>query len=153
MGVFMVTKVGLQSDLAEALKDLLELEYDAFDAYEVSIKRLDNQGYIEKMQEFLDDHKRHIKQITAFLRDQDIEFSPGPSATKQWITKGKVILADMVGDNTILAAMHSNEEDTNTAYERMSLREDLDPDIQYIIASGLEDERKHMAWLKGISIL
>ncbi len=35
----MVTKVGIQSEFADAAKDLLELEYDALEAYETAIKR------------------------------------------------------------------------------------------------------------------
>ena len=38
-------------------------------------------------------------------------------SAKSYLTQGKVILANLIGDLTILRAMRSNEIDTNTAYE------------------------------------
>ena len=71
------------------------------------------------------------------------------SIGKQLLTKGKVILANMVGDDTILRAMKSNEIDTNTAYERMNGRKDIWPDAQDIIKRGLQDEKMHKEWLEA----
>ena len=67
--------------------------------------------------------------------------------------KGKVEVASLFGDQNILNAMLSNEEDTNTAYERMNSRvnESSDTQIAKIIADGLADERKHMDWLQATS--
>jgi hypothetical protein len=48
-----------------------------------------------------------------------------------------------MGDTAILAAMVSNEEDTNTAYERINSRTDKWSDAEEIIKRGLEDERRH----------
>ncbi len=39
--------------------------------------------------------------------------------------KGKVVLANLMGDEAILSAMLSNEEDTNTAYKKMNERTDI----------------------------
>jgi hypothetical protein len=47
--------------------------------------------------------------------------------------------------------MLSNEEDTNTAYERVDARvgESADSGIAKIISAGLADERKHKSWLQA----
>ena len=37
---------------------------------------------------------------------------------KALLTKGKVVIAGLMGDEAILQAMRTNEADTNTAYER-----------------------------------
>jgi hypothetical protein len=37
---------------------------------------------------------------------------------KALLTKGKVVIAGLMGDAAILQAMRTNEADTNTAYER-----------------------------------
>jgi rubrerythrin len=145
----MVTKVGMQSNFADALKDLLELDYDAVEAYDAAIKRLENDNYKQKMTEFSADHKRHIEEISVLLESHDVDFESGPSA-KQWLTKGKVVLADMMGDSTILKAMLSNEEDTNTAYERINNHKEVWDDAQEILKRGLADERKHKEWLSRI---
>ena len=46
------------------------------------------------------------------------------------LTKGKVVLGGLIGDNAVLQAMKTNEDDTNTAYER-----------------ALGDERRHRDWM------
>jgi len=144
----MVTLVGTQGNFEDALKELIELDYDAVEAYEAAINRVDNQEYKAKLREFMEDHRRHIAEISELLKKHNIDAPQGPSLTKQWLTKGKVVLANLVGDDTILTAMKSNEIDTNTAYERMADREDLWDEARPLILRGLEDERRHKAWLE-----
>jgi rubrerythrin len=145
----MVTKVGMQTEFADALKDLMELDYDAVEAYDAAIDRLDNAAYIAKLAEFKKDHQRHISEIDDILSDHQIEAPAGPSG-KQWLTKGKVILANLIGDEAILKAMISNETDTNTAYQRMNERTDIWVDAREMLKNGLADEQKHKAWLETL---
>lgn len=144
----MVTKVGLQDDLFAAVVDLIELDYDAVEAYEAAIDRVDNETYRSKLESFKGDHERHIQELTAFLAKHNRQAPKGPSA-KQWLTKGKVVLANLVGDETILRAMRSNEIDTNSAYEHMCARDDILDDLQDILRRGFEDEKRHKAWLEN----
>jgi len=147
----MVTLVGTQSDFSNAIKELIELDFDAIEAYEAAINRLDNQDYKDKLNDFKKDHHRHTQELTQLLKKHTISNIPnGPSAVKQWLTKGKVVLANIVGDATILAAMKSNEIDTNTAYERINAREDVWEDAISILKRGLEDERRHKTWLESL---
>jgi rubrerythrin len=149
----MVTMVGMQHDFISALKDLLELEYDTVEAYEAALNRLERADYKKTMSDFLKDHQRHIKEISGLLEHHGHQAPKGPSTGKQWLTKGKVILANLVGDKTILVAMASNEVDTNTAYERMMKFEEKLEDSEDILKRALEDERRHKAWLESITPL
>jgi bacterioferritin (cytochrome b1) len=142
----MVTLTGTQSDLTKAVKDLIELEYDAHEAYLSAIKRLESEHYRDRLTKFMRDHEDHIKQLSSFLRKCEETPPEGPS-TKQWLTKGKTVLASLVGDNAILMAMLSNEEDTNTAYDRMTKREDLEDDLKEILNKAYSDEKEHKSWL------
>lgn len=144
----MVTFVGNQENFTEALKELLELEYGAVDAYEAAIERLENADYQEKLEEFKKDHERHIEELSSLLRKNHHEIPEKGVIGKQLLTTGKVVMANLIGDNTILQAMKSNEIDTNTAYERMNERKDKWPESEDIITRGLQDERKHKAWLE-----
>ncbi|RZI45260.1 DUF2383 domain-containing protein [Candidatus Finniella inopinata] len=146
----MATFVGTQSDFVKALKELIELDYDAVEAYQAAINRLDNTTYIEKLESFKADHQRHITELSILLKKHSEDAPTGPSLAKQWLTKGKVVLANLVGDNTILSAMRSNEEDTNKAYERMQNYPDMWQDGIEILKRGLEDERRHKAWFDTI---
>lgn len=145
----MVTKVGLQGDFASALKDLIELDFDAIEAYEAAINRLEKAEYKAKLTAFKGDHENHVRDVTQLLQQRQIEAPTGPCG-KQWLTKGKVILANMMGDEAILGAMLSNEQDTNTAYERMNSHDDKWPESATILMRGLADEKKHKAWLEAV---
>ena len=43
---------------------------------------------------------------------------PKEGDMKALLTKGKVVIAGLMGDEAILQTMRTNEADTNTAYER-----------------------------------
>lgn len=144
----MATLVGTQSDFTKVIKELIELDYDAVEAYETAISRLKNTGYKEYMQKFKNDHERHVAELNEILLAHGEEQVTGPSA-KQWLTKGKVVLSDMVGDDiTILKAMLTNEEDTNKAYERVNSHEKKWDNAIEAVAKGLEDERRHKEWIE-----
>ena len=96
------------------------------------------------------DHLQHIKELSELL-ERYKEIPPdGASLTKEWITKGKVALANLMGDDTILMALQSNEIDTNAAYERLKIHKYIWPDAQFIINNGLADERKHKKWIETV---
>jgi len=145
----MSTLVGKQSDFAEALKELLELDYDAIGAYEAAIQRLENIIFKEKLIEFKMDHEHHTQKLTAILVAHNVSNIPqGPDAPKSWLAKGKVVLAGLKDDETILEAMLTNEQDTNTAYERLVNHPAKWPETDTMLRQGLADERRHKAWIE-----
>ena len=138
----MTTLVGTQKDFTSVIRELIELDYDAVEAYKVAIDKLVNSEFKAKMQEFKKDHERHIEDLAAVLRKHFEEVPTGPDG-KQWLTKGKVFLASAVSDKAILMAMKDNEEDTNTAYIRTYERDDMWNDAKEVIRKGKEDEKRH----------
>ena len=145
----MTTMVGKQNDFTKALQELLELDYDAIEAYEAAITKLENNEFKSKLSDFKMDHQTHVTAISSLLRSHDIQVPTGPSA-KQWLTKGKVFLGGLVGDKAILAAMLTNEEDTNTAYNRMVTHPGIWSEAVSILENGLQDEKRHKDWLESI---
>ncbi|WP_131784099.1 ferritin-like domain-containing protein [Legionella gresilensis] len=143
----MVTMVGTQEKFEDALYELCELDYDAVEAYEAAINRLDKKDYVSKMEEFKNDHQRHIEEISNLLRKHQAKVPDGPSP-KNILTQGKVVLANLMGDEAILKAMLSNEQDTNTAYERLNEHKEKWGDANTILSRGLEDERRHKQWIQ-----
>jgi uncharacterized protein (TIGR02284 family) len=67
---------------------------------------------------------------------------------KSILTQGKVVMADLFGDEAILKAMKTNEDDTNTAYSRALERDDVPPEIYRTLQQNLEDERRHRSWIE-----
>lgn len=143
----MTTLVGTQQSFDKALYDLCELDFDAAEAYEAAIKRLDNLAYVNKLRQFKEDHLKHIYNLRNILQTK-LGKAPNTPSVKQWLTKGKVIIAELAGDRMILSAMLSNEEDTNTAYKKMYDREDKWPEVEEILRKGLSDEIYHKSWLE-----
>lgn len=145
----MTTLVGTQKTFSDALQSLLELDYDAIEAYKVAIERLEDKDFKAKLTEFKGDHERHVREISDLLRKHGSDVPDGPSL-KQWLTKGKVVLADLMGDRAILSAMEGNEEDTNTAYDRMHKHPEKWPDATDILDRGFRDEKRHIEWLQNL---
>lgn len=143
----MATLVGTQAEFHDALYELCELDYDAIEAYEAAINRLDNEAYKTQLTAFRADHQRHVQEIKALLIQHQQEYPDGPSS-KQILAQGKVVLANMFGDEAILRAMISNEEDTNEAYKTMNEHPGIWPDATDILRRGLEDEIRHKTWLE-----
>jgi uncharacterized protein (TIGR02284 family) len=143
----MVTTVGTESNLLDTLNNLIQLDYDAIEAYDAAIDRLDSADYKARLKEFRDDHARHTRDLGAVVT----ELGGKPArqgGAKSLLTRGKVMMADLMGDSAILQAMKSNEDDTNTAYERAVKAGESNPAAATALQSGLADERRHRAWIE-----
>ncbi|MBS0351305.1 MAG: ferritin-like domain-containing protein [Proteobacteria bacterium] len=145
----MATLVGKQAEFSDALKELCELDFDAVEAYKAAIERLENNSYKEKLKQFMQDHIRHTTELSQLLSQHQVKAPTGPGS-KSLLAKGKVVLGGLVGDKTILAAMKTNEDDTNTAYERLNAHQGKWPESVQILARGLEDEKRHRAWIEEV---
>lgn len=145
----MVTTAGTAADVVDMLNDLIQLDYDAVQAYEAAINRIDDDEHRRQLSAFRDDHVRHTEELSRVVRGLGGE--PATSASmKQVLTVGKVAFADMMGARAVLQAMKTNEDDTNTAYERASGRSDLPPAAIPVIQSALSDERRHRDWIEKV---
>lgn len=142
----MVTRVGKQKEFSEALKELVELEYDAHEAYGAAINRLSDAKFKEQLTKFSKVHEKHIKEITKLLKSKNQTPPEGPS-TKQWLTKGKVVIANLMGDKAILSAICSNEEDVSEAYKNMCAHSEKWPESEDLLLKAQEDVRRHKEWL------
>ncbi|MDB4927533.1 MAG: uncharacterized protein JWM10_17 [Myxococcaceae bacterium] len=143
----MATAVGTQSDLGDLLHQLIELDYDAIEAYRTALARFEDTGFRSQMSSFQQDHERHVHELSVLLRAMGREPPEGPDM-KQYLTKGKVVIAGLLGDPAVLAAMITNEDDTNTAYERAAARVDLSTELRELVEHNLADERRHREWLR-----
>lgn len=143
----MATMVGKQKDLTSLLNALIELDLDAVEAYQAAIDRLEDADDKRNLTNFMGDHERHVRELQPLV--EELGGKPADEADiKQILTKGKVVLASLAGDRAILMAMKTNEEDTNTAYERAVQRDDLPAHMRAVIARNREDERRHLAYIE-----
>ena len=142
----MVTTVGTESTLEDLLEDLIALDYDAADAYQAAIDRLESASFKQRLAEFKRDHLRHVTELSEILSRMG-RTPPKEGDMKSLLTKGKVVMAGLIGDKAILEAMRTNEADTNTAYERAVNFQGLPSNTREVLQHGLEDERRHCEWI------
>ena len=129
------------------LKNMIQLDYDAIEAYKAAIDRLENDTYKNKLRDFLKDHERHVQELSNLVKDKGAT-PPESGDAKSMLTKGKVVLADLGNDKHILQAMKTNEDETNTKYEQAT-KEDFPQEVLSILERGLKDERHHRAWIES----
>lgn len=133
-------------EIIKNLNELIGLDYDAITAYQAAIESLDNQHYKNQLNLFLQDHENHIEVLIQLVcQEGGVPVKSGD--IKQFLTKGKVVIAELDGDETILKAMSENEEVTNKTYEKEIVK-DYRPPIQAILMAHLADERRHKEWLE-----
>lgn len=143
----MVTIRGKELDVTKMLCDLIELDFDAIEAYQASIDRLEDFMVQQQMRAFLADHERHVRELTTVVESLGGS-APTKGDFKRVLTKGKVVIGQIAGDRGILMAMKSNEDDTNQAYEQAARRHDLPADTRDLLQRNLADERRHRAWIE-----
>ncbi|MBW3567338.1 MAG: PA2169 family four-helix-bundle protein [Proteobacteria bacterium] len=140
----MATSVGKEDDKLEMLQDLIKLDLAAAEAYDAAIERLDDASYRQQLGEFMRDHQRHVAELSPIVRQMGGEV-PDSGGAKELLTEGKVAMSSLMGDDAILKAMKTNEDDTNTAYERVA--EKCPVEARDIVTRGLADERRHREWI------
>ena len=143
----MATMVGKSKDVAKLLNDLIALDFDAIEAYEAAISRLSAWSDKEQLTRFMEDHQRHTRDLAELVRELG-EQPQTEGDFKQILTKGKVVIAGLGSDETVLAAMKSNEDDTNEAYERATRHTGFSDRIRAVLQINLADERRHREWIE-----
>lgn len=142
----MVTLAGTQHDPKDLIEALLKLEYNALEAYDETIERLEDKMSSQKIAEFRQDHYQHVETLKALGMPLGVDVD-GPGG-KSLLTAGKIKIADMVGnDSAILTAMKTNEYETVMAYENALKKDFLTPELRALCEKGLADERRHRDWM------
>ena len=144
----MATTIGTENTIEDLVRNLILLEHDAIAAYETTIERLDSAEAKSQIASFLEDHRRHLTNLNKMAGELGID-APREGDAKQYLTTGKVALADMMGDSAILKAMKTNEDDTVTAYERAAKHEHAVPESRAVFEQAHQDELRHRAWMES----
>ncbi|MCA1776820.1 MAG: ferritin-like domain-containing protein [Loktanella sp.] len=132
------------------MSNLLHLEHDAIAAYDSTIERLDDEENRQQIEVFRQDHLDHVKKLEQFAGRLGID-APTGGDIKQMVTTGKVALAGLAGDEAIIKAMKTNEDDTVQAYEQAVANTHADAEMKPVFAKALEDEQRHRAWMETAS--
>lgn len=148
----MVTTVGTENTLDDLLTDLVKLDFDAADAYQAAIDRLQNPEFRATLALFREDHLRHVDELSEVLNEvlkASGKTPPQEGGVKGYLTQGKVVMGGLMGDKAIIQAMKTNEDDTNTAYDRAVAFKAAPADTHQIFTRAQLDERRHRDWMEA----
>ncbi|MBB4003594.1 MAG: DUF2383 domain-containing protein [Aurantimonas endophytica] len=142
----MVTTVGTENTFEKLVQNLLILEHDAIAAYESTIEKLDDPASKAKIAEFKADHESHVAELTRMAGAIGTA-APQEGDAKQYLTTGKIALASIIGDKTILKAMSTNEIETKMAYDHAAKNDVATPEARTFFQKAYADESRHKEWM------
>lgn len=134
------------SRLIAALNDLLQLDHDAVEAYTVAIDLVRREKYRDQLVAYRADHKRHIEELAALVRQRGGLPTEVPHATAP-LKLAVQALGAAPGDPTLLLAFKAVEGQARDKYRRFAARE-WPADVAEVIARGAADEDTHYRWVE-----
>jgi len=133
----------------DVLIALGELDAEAAEAYRIVADGIDDPAIRAKLEEFAQDHQRHVDSINALLSAGDGEgvISTDLDEGSSSITMLAAAM-DGMGDRAALLTMIGNEQLTNSAYP-IALELPFEEDVLRVLQRNAADEERHLSWLLG----
>lgn len=141
----MATRNDTDAGRPRLLERLMTLELDADETCRVAAEHLADPRYQEQLQAFRADYQRHLRELTPITRQLGGQ-PPGRPDMRGRLEDGKVLFAQLGGDDGILKAIRHNAEKLAEAYEQAL---GLEPAAQDVIVRGCTDQRRHVDWLNA----
>jgi rubrerythrin len=137
-----------QASLAH-LRALIQLDVDASYAYAQAIAKIDILEIAERLEQFRQDHERHIEALSSVLREFGVEPPDGSPDLKGQLIQGYTALRAAMGLAGALRAMKSNELLTNSRYEA-AVAQSFPAKVKRLLERHREDERGHLAYIEAV---
>lgn len=137
----------VNEDIIDELNKVINMDYDAVKIYETAIDRLHSRSYKDRLESFRKDHIRHIQVLAPIVSEYGGE-PASQSEVKSVLTQNRVVVGNIVGDQSVIKAMNCNERATNEQYEQTIRKLAAKPDLARVLEENLEDERRHKQWLE-----
>ncbi|EYF01244.1 DUF2383 domain-containing protein [Chondromyces apiculatus] len=130
----------------DLLNELIELEYEAIEAYEAAVGRVAESRDRARIEGFLEDHVRQVSELCALVRQLGGE-PAGASDLKQMLKRGKVVIVALFGDRKVLEAMKVNEAESERLHARIAARPHLPQPVRTVMRRHLATEHRHHTWI------
>jgi hypothetical protein len=129
------------------LNDLLQLDHDALQSYELAIHELESTAYRETVRRFRTDHERHVTELTELIRRHGgapVNI-PHPTGVLKLATQGAGAVGG--GDTHVLMAFRANERQSRDKYARAAALGEWPADVASVVRVGAADESRHYDWV------
>ena len=135
-----------EDQLVAQLNDLLQLDYDAVQAYRLAISLLSDPEYKAQLRDFRADHERHIDELSRLVANHGgvpVEMPHLPTG----VFKLAVQAAGRAGgDRGVLLAFKANERQVRDKYRRAA-ESRQPPEVAVILSRAAGDESLHYSWV------
>lgn len=134
-------------EVIDKLSQLIHLDIDAVHAYGQAIKQIDLVPIRETLEQFLEDHDRHVRNLSDKIRQLGGDPPEYSRDFKGFLIEGFTAIRSMTGNKGALEAMKMNERLTNRKYND-AMGWDVPLDVKTIIQSNFEDEKRHLQFIE-----
>ena len=133
-------------ELLKRLESLVQLDIDAVHAYTSAIERIDLTDVKGQLTAFRGDHERHISDLSPLIEQLGGQPPKRTPDFKGFLIQGFTAIKSMIGNESALKAMKSNEELTKKTYED-ALKLELPANVMEVVRRNREDERRHLEYV------
>lgn len=124
------------------LKRLLHLANDLCLAYGTAIRRIKDASLKEKLSEMDKSHDRYRVELAEFI--EALGQSPPEGGDLHGVVeRGRVVIAELGGDEAILRAMSVNEAELAVAYQAAKGMKNLPPKVVEFLERAVDHEQHH----------
>jgi uncharacterized protein (TIGR02284 family) len=134
------------NDVIKNVVQLIQVDIDALAAYKQALSAIDDSAIHKKMKSFADDHARHIKELSKWVKDAGGTPPENTKDIKGFLIQGFTAIAGKIGLKSVLTAMQQNEKLTNKAYKNAKGWKGSS-ELKELVSNGYDDEVKHMEFL------
>jgi uncharacterized protein (TIGR02284 family) len=138
----------MEQDIIKRLEDLHKLDFDAVNAYEAAIERVENTRVRTKLQEYKRDHEQHLDSLEELIVSKGGQRPERKKDVKGFLIEGMTVLRSSMGDEQAMKAMRQNEEVTNKKYYDALKDLSGDEQVMKVLNHNYSDERKHLSFIK-----
>lgn len=135
------------TSFADALRALVELDFDAIAAYEVALSYLTAPTLQKPLRQFIREHERHVRELSQLLLSHQEKIIK-PLDVHRWLVQGPMVVNGSISDGALLEVLIDIETMTNAAYRAILSRLDRWPAAESILVASYLDEAYHQYWLE-----
>lgn len=133
----------------DLLNDLIQLDVDAIEAYDHVIKHIEYKDIAKKLRDFQDDHRNHVKDLSALVQQLDGKPVKQSPDLKGYLMEGFTALMSVTGSLAAMEAMQMNELVTNKKYAQAAAL-DLPEDVMKVIQTNYSQEQRHLRYVQEV---
>jgi hypothetical protein len=97
------------------MNELLAIDLDAVEAYASAILRLESASDREQLARFLEEQRHHASALSELLEASGVAPCRAGDLTSV-LTRARLLLGSLIGDQAILRVMRVNEDESDAAY-------------------------------------